>query len=187
MSIPGVALVVAATFLRISAFSIQGSFYTVYLQGIGLSGTLIGVLVGFAALIGGPAALLVAPVVKRVRPHWLLLASIGLAIVFICITPLFEGFIPLLIAAGVFGLGMGMSFPLLLSILAEATDARAQGVSVGLRTTANRLASIVVPVLMGFIAEIVGVRWSFLIVGVSLMAILGAAAAVIRRLPAFSA
>jgi MFS family permease len=115
-----------------------------------------------------------------------LLASIGLAIVFICITPLLEGFIPLLIAAGVFGLGMGMSFPLLLSILSKATNARAQGVSVGLRTTANRLASIVVPVLMGFIAEIVGVRWSFLIVGVSLIAILGAAAAVIRRLPAFS-
>lgn len=186
MAIPAVALVVTATFLRISAFSVQGSFYTVYLQGIGLPGTLIGILVGFAALIGGPAGLLVGPLLKRMRPHWLLLSAIGLAIVFICITPLLSGFIPLLIAAALFGAGVGVSLPLLLSILSEATDVRAQGVSVGLRTTANRLASIVIPVSMGLLVEFSGIESGFLLVGVILFVMLAGIALIVRRSPAFS-
>lgn len=186
ISIPGVALVVVATFLRISAFSIQGSFYTVYLEGIGMSGTLIGVLVGFASLIGGPAALLTAPALRTVRPHWLLLGSIVVAVVSICVTPLLHGFIALLIAAGIFGLGLGMGLPLLLSILSDASHERDQGMSVGLRTTANRLASIVIPVLMGFVVEIAGITYGFFVIGAVLLGVLAAAAWVVYRSPAFA-
>ncbi len=186
ISIPGVALVVVATFLRISAFSIQGSFYTVYLEGIGMSGTLIGILVGFASLIGGPAALLTAPALKAVRPHWLLLGSIVIAVVSICVTPLLHGFVALLIAAGIFGLGLGMGLPLLLSILSDASHEREQGMSVGLRTTANRLASIVIPVLMGFVIEIAGITTGFFVIGTALLGVLAAAAWVVHRSPAFA-
>lgn len=186
ISIPGVALVVVATFLRISAFSVQGSFYTVYLEGIGMSGTLIGVLVGFASLIGGPAALLTAPALRTVRPHWLLLGSIVVAVVSICVTPLLHGFIALLIAAGIFGLGLGMGLPLLLSILSDASHERDQGMSVGLRTTANRLASIVIPVLMGFVVEIAGITYGFFVIGAVLLGVLAAAAWVVYRSPAFA-
>lgn len=186
ISIPGVALVVVATFLRISAFSVQGSFYTVYLEGIGMSGTLIGVLVGFASLIGGPAALLTAPALRTVRPHWLLLGSIVVAVVSICVTPLLHGFIALLIAAGIFGLGLGIGLPLLLSILSDASHERDQGMSVGLRTTANRLASIVIPVLMGFVVEIAGITYGFFVIGAVLLGVLAAAAWVVYRSPAFA-
>jgi len=180
-----IALVVIATFMRIAAFSVQGSFYAVYLHGIGLSGAAIGVLVGFASLLGGPAALLVGPALKRVRADWLLLASNAVAIVFICVTPLLHDFILLLIAAGLFGLGYGIALPLLLSILSEATGVKEQGMSVGLRTTANRLASIVIPLAMGFIGEWAGIDNAFLIVG-TLLLILGAVAVVLIRYPALS-
>lgn len=186
LSIPGVALVVAGTFLRISAFSVQGSFYTVYLDSIGMSGTRIGMLVGVAALVGGPAALLAGPLVKFLRPHWVLLGSIAVAVVFICITPLLDNFMSLLIAAAIFGLGLGVGLPLLLSSLSEATSEREQGVSVGLRTTANRLASIVIPVLMGLVIELAGIEYGFLVVGIVLLGILGATASIVHRSPAFS-
>ncbi|MBA2690411.1 MAG: MFS transporter [Burkholderiales bacterium] len=181
LSIPGVALVVGATFLRISAFSIQGSFYTVYLQGVGLSGTSIGILVGVASLIGGPAALLTGLAAKAVRPHWLLLGSIALAVIFISITPLLHGFVPLLIAAGIFGLGLGMGLPLLLSILSDAISTRDQGISVGLRTTANRLASIVLPVAMGLVIEVTGIEYGFYAIGLALLAAVGLAAWLLHR------
>lgn len=186
LAIPGVALVVAATFLRISAFSVQGSFYTVYLAGIDMSGTQIGILVGLAALIGGPAALLTGPAAKAVSQHWLLLGSIAVAVVAICLTPVLSGFWALLIAAGIFGLGLGVGLPLLLSILSDATHEREQGVSVGLRTTANRLASIVVPLLMGFAVELAGIEYGFLAVGVMLLGILGVTAWIVHRSPAFT-
>jgi MFS family permease len=186
MSIPAVAFIVGATFLRISALSVQGSFYTVYLQGIGLSGSLIGILIGFESLIGGPASLLTGVTVKAIRPHWLLLLSIGIAIVAISITPLLDSFIPLLIAAGIFGVGVGMGFPLLLSILSEAASSREQGLSVGLRTTANRLASIVVPVVMGFVIEFTGIELGFYVIGVTLFVILCIVAWAVHRSGAFA-
>lgn len=185
MSIPSVALVVVGTFLRIAIFSVQGSFYTVYLEGIGLSGTSIGVLIGGSALIGGPAALLTAPVLKRVKSHWLLLGSIAVAVVAICVTPLLHGFTALVIAAVIFGLGLGVGLPLLLSALSDASGTRDQGLSVGLRTTANRLASLVTPLLMGFVIEIVGIQQGFLVVGLILLGTLGIAAWVVYRSPAF--
>ncbi len=185
LSIPAVALVVVVTFLRISAFSVQSSFYPVYLESIGISGTLIGILVGVASLISGPAALLTAPAVRALRPHWLLLSSIGIGIVFICITPLFSNFLPLLIAAAIYGIATGMGLPLMISIMAEATNEREQGVSVGLRTTANRLASTVVPVLMGVIVEAVGMTYGFLVTGAVLLGTLAATAWVVARSPAF--
>ena len=185
MSLPGVALVVVATFLRISAFSVQASFYPIYLESIGISGTLIGMLIGFTSFIGSPAALLTGPAAKMVRPHWLLLGSIAVGVVAICITPLLQSFITLLIAAGIFGLGLGMGLPLLLSILSDASGERDQGISVGLRTTANRLASIVIPILMGFVIEVAGIGYGFFAVGAVLLAVLGATAWVVRRSPAF--
>jgi MFS family permease len=186
MSIPAVAFIVGATFMRISAFSVQNSFYTVYLQGIGLSGSLIGILVGFESLVGGPAALLSGYAVRFIRPHWLLLLSNGVAIVAISITPLLHTFVPLLIAAGVFGLGVGMGFPLLLSILSGAAHSGEQGLSVGLRTTANRLASIVIPIAMGLVIELTGVNWGFAVVGVTLIAMLCAIAWAVHRSGAFA-
>lgn len=172
MGIPAVAFIVGATFLRIAALSVQGSFYAVYLQGIGLSGSLIGILIGVASLIGGPASLVTNFAAKTIRPHWLLLLSIAVAIVAISITPLLDTFMPLLVAAAIFGTGVGLGFPLMLSILANAADEGQRGLSVGLRTTANRLASIVVPVVMGFAIELTGVNLGFLVIGMALFALL---------------
>jgi MFS family permease len=185
MSIPVVAFIVGATFLRIAALSVQGSFYTVYLQGIGLSGSLIGILIGVSSLIGGPASLVAAFASRAIRPHWLLLMSIAVATAAISITPLLHDFIPLLIASGIFGIGIGLGFPLLLSILANAVGSGKQGLSVGLRTTANRLASIVVPVIMGFVIELTGVNLGFLVIGVALFGLLATVGWVAHRSGAF--
>jgi MFS family permease len=186
MAIPAVAFIVGATFLRIAALSVQGSFYTVYLQGIGLSGSLIGILIGLSSLIGGPASLLTHVASTAIRPHWLLLLSIGIAIVAISVTPLLDTFIPLLVATGVFGFGIGLGFPLLLSILSSAADAGKQGLSVGLRTTANRLASIVVPVAMGFVIEFTGVSLGFFVIGLALFVLLGLVGWAAHRSGAFA-
>lgn len=186
LSIPGVALVIVVTFLRLATISVQGSFYTVYLAGIGLSGTRIGMLVGLSALIGSLAALSVGPVTKRVTAHWALLIATAISIVAICVTPLLESFTALLIAAGIFGIGIGVGLPMLLTILADATSRRGQGMSVGLRTTANRLASFVVPLSMGFVVEFFGIHRGFLVVAIMLLLILSISAVIVRRSAAFA-
>jgi predicted MFS family arabinose efflux permease len=47
-----------------------------------------------------------------------------------------------------------------------------QGKAVGLRTTVNRLAILIVPVIMGAVAEILGIAASFYIVGALLIALM---------------
>jgi MFS family permease len=186
LAVPAVAFIVGTTFLRIGVISIQSSFYNVYLQGIGLTGTLIGILVSIDSLVGGPATLLAGVASRAIRPHWLLLLCIGIAVVAMCMTPLFGSFPPLLLAASIYGLGVGMGFPLLLSILADAADSKEQGLSVGLRTTANRAASIVIPIVMGFVIELTGIRLGFFVIGGILLVALALVAWATHRSGAFA-
>jgi len=48
---------------------------------------------------------------------------------------------------------------------------------VGLRTTLNRFASMTVPIVMGAVADLVGIENSFLVMGAVLLSILIAATA----------
>ena len=187
ISIPAVAFIVVATFLRISSSGIQTSFYVVYLDGIGFTGTLIGVLIAASELSGSFGALLAGPMVKIMRPHWVLLLFAGASIFFISITPLLGGILVLLfIASALRGGCQGLSQPVMFSILSRAVGANEQGMSIGLRTTANRLATMIVPVIMGAIADTIGLEESFIIVGGFLVLSCALLGLVIRRTPGFS-
>ena len=187
ISIPAVAFIVVATFLRISSSGIQTSFYVVYLDGIGFTGTLIGVLIAASELSGSFGALLAGPMVKIMRPHWVLLLFAGASIFFISITPLLGGILVLLfIASALRGGCQGLSQPVMFSILSRAVGANEQGMSIGLRTTANRLATMIVPVIMGVLADTIGLEASFIIVGGFLVLSCALLGLVIRRTPGFS-
>lgn len=173
LKIPGVDLVVFATFLRIAAYSIQASFYAVALVYLGQNELNIGILMGVAGFSAGIAPLMVATVSRLFRSQVvLLLGGIASAIFFMSVTPYLPGFSVLLVAAIIFGLGMGVSLPLLLSVLSLAIPKEQQGLSVGLRATANRLAGVVIPVGMGFVIEFVGIEWGFVVIGVLLLLVL---------------
>ncbi len=167
-AIPVVALVMIFTFMRIAVFGLQTSFYVVYLEQIGMNGTLIGLLVSCANLISGPAALINLPE-RIIKPVWLMLLGSGAAVLFMTLTPLLTTFWPLMAMSVGYGLGMGLCFPTLLSLLSKAVPKTMQGMSVGLRTTVNRVSSLVVPLVMGAVIEGVGLADSFLLVGAILM------------------
>ena len=170
---PGVDLVVFATFLRISAYSIQASFYAVALVHLGQDEFAIGVLMGVAGLSSGVATLLGAPASRLFGSQGVvLIGGIATAIIFISMTPYLSGFSIFFVAALIFGLGMGVSLPLLLSILSSAIPKEQQGVSVGLRSTANRLAGVVVPIGLGVVIELMGITHGFLTIGLMLLVVL---------------
>lgn len=188
--IPAVLLVVMVSVLRISGAAIQGSFYVVYLESMGLSGTAIGILWSAAAVLGGIGALGVGPASRIFIPHWLLIFMVAGSIVFITVTPLL-GVTPLfglpfllLVASTLRGGTLGMSQPLMVSILLKSAGPGAQGKSVGLRATANRAAQTVLPVVMGAIAEVVGIANSFYVIGGVLLALLALVCVYARRSPA---
>lgn len=184
IAIPAVAFIVATTFLRISSSGIQTSFYVVYLNNIGLTGTAIGTLISISEGIGCFGTLAAGPVERFIKPHWVMLLFVVMSLFFVTITPLLSGTFALLaIATSLRGFAQGLTQPVMFGILARAVSVKQQGISIGLRTTVNRLASILVPIIMGVVADAVGIEASFLIIGGSLIALCGVAALVVRRIP----
>jgi hypothetical protein len=74
-----------------------------------------------------------------------------------------------------------VGFPTLLSLLTLAVPVELQGMAAGLRTTANRAATLVIPVGMGALAEFWGIEASFYVLGAALMAATLVLGILIRR------
>jgi MFS family permease len=173
LAVPAVLLVIMGTLLRLATYAIRGSYYPVYLNGIGFSAFATGVLNSSASLAGVFSPLAVAPLSRRIHPSRLLVCGLSLAIVPLMLTPAFDDFQTLLILSAISGTGIGITLPLLLSILANATGPEVRGLTAGLRTAANRLSFTIVPILLGLIAQQLGPAAGFYTVGLLLMAGVG--------------
>lgn len=166
VAIPAMAVSVGACFLRNSTSGVQNSIYIVYLEEIGLTGTVIGVL--FAAIEGasGIGSLMAGRVSRNASAFALLVGTTAGAIALIAITPLLGGVVILLFLAQLArGFIQGINQPLMFAVQSRAVPPGRQGAAVALRVTVNRLSSILVPPVMGAIADTTGTGASFLILG----------------------
>jgi len=111
-----------------------------------------------------------------------MLSGTVLSILLIAATPLLGGiFALLLLSQAVRGWLEGVIQPVILSVQARAVGRHQQGAVVGLRQTGQRLTSIIVPPLMGGIADCWGVSESFFILGAMMLLLCLPLAWIIRR------
>ena len=187
MAIPAVATTMAIIFLRTATNGVQSSLYVVYLKGVGLTGTSIGVLFAAIEVMSGFGSLFAGRAMLFGDPQRTMLSGTVLSIVLICLTPFLGGiFLLLLLAQAARGWLQGVVQPMMFSVQAKAVGRYRQGSVVGLRQTMNRLAAIVIPPVMGMIADRWGAGESFVILG-SLMLLLSVPVALITRRAARSA
>jgi MFS family permease len=165
--VPAVALVIMVTVMRQTGSGVQSSFYVVWLdKEIGLSGTLIGSLLATANIVSAVAALSVGRLARYFATHWLLIISIGMAIVGVAIVPaLGDVYVLLMIAAGIRGAGQGVNLPMMITILARNVPMNLLGRVTAMRIAFNRAGGALVPLGMGALAELVGIAASFYIIG----------------------
>lgn len=169
VAVPAMATVLSITVFRIAAASIQDSFYPVFLQAIGYPATQIGILITISSAMAAASALSIGWLTRRLDGLWLLIVTTLGSILFIAATPLFIAYWMLVVMALLRGVCMGISQPLMLSLLVSASERREQGLGVSLRTTANRAAATVTPITMGLVAGAVGLSASFLVMGAALL------------------
>jgi MFS family permease len=182
IAIPAVALSMAIMSMRNTTYSIQTSVYVVYLKQAGLVGTAIGILFAAAEIASGFGALFAGRATRLGDPQRTMLSGTALSILLIAITPLFGGiFVFLLLSQIVRGWLEGVIQPLVLSVQARAVGRHQQGAVVGLRQTGQRLTSIMIPPLMGGIADRWGVSESFFILGALMSLLCVPLALVVRR------
>ncbi len=187
LAIPAIATTMAIMFLRTATNGVQSSLYIVYLNGVGLTGTSIGVLFAAIEVSSGLGSLLAGRAMRLGDPQRTMLSGTVLSIVLISATPFLGGiFLLLFLAQAARGWLQGIVQPVMFSVQAKAVGRYRQGSVVGLRQTMNRLAAIVIPPVMGMIADRWGAGESFVILG-SLMLLLSVPVAVITRRAARSA
>jgi MFS family permease len=181
MAIPAVATTMAIIFLRTATNGVQSSLYVVFLKGNGLTGTSIGILFAAIEVMSGLGSLFAGRAMALGDPRRTMLTGTVLSIVLICVTP-FLGriFLLLFLAQAARGWLQGVVQPLMFSVQAKAVGRYRQGSVVGLRQTMNRLAAIVIPPVMGAIADRWGAGESFVILG-TLLLLLSAPVALITR------
>ena len=178
MAIPMIAISMAVMFMRNSTSGIQNSIYVVYLEGIGLTGTMIGILFAVIEAASGLGSLLGGRAMRIGDPRWTLVHGTSFAILAIIITPLFVWLAPtmatlislLILAQFARGLVQGLTQPIMFSVQSQAVPISQQGAVVGLRQTVNRGAAILVPPIMGLFADHWGIAESFFILGTILLA-----------------
>lgn len=169
MAIPAVATTMAIIFLRTATMGVQSSLYIIYLNSIGLVGTTIGILLSTVEIFSGLGHLFAGRAMRLGDPQKTMLSGTVISILVICATPFLGGIYILLMAAQVVrGWLSGVVQPMMFSVQAKAVGPYRQGAIVGLRQTMNRLAAIVIPPVMGAIADAWGMTASFVILGVFL-------------------
>ena len=182
IAIPAVATTMAIIFLRTATNGVQSSLYVVYLKGVGLTGTSIGILFAAIEITSGLGSLFAGRAMRLGNPQRTMLSGTVLSILLICATPFTGGIFALLfVAQGLRGWLQGVVQPMMFSVQAKAVGPHRQGSVVGLRQTMNRLAAIVIPPAMGVIADHWGARPSFVFLGAFLIVLCVPVTLIIRR------
>lgn len=162
-----VAFTIACSALAGVLFAVRNSFVPVYLDSIAMSGTTIGVIMGASSLVGSPAGLTIPFFLRFMKTRTFVIVMLTIATVAIAATPLTADFPTLLALTCIYGAGIGMTFPVLISFLSRSIPRQQQGMSAGLRVTANRCSALSIPVIMGTIADAWSLVASFLAIGIA--------------------
>jgi MFS family permease len=183
LGVPAVLIIVVLGSMMHVGNAVQGSFYVAWLSDMGLTGTAIGLLGPVAAVGAALFSLLTAPLLRYVSGLWIALLSLWAGVILICVTPLLGSYLVLQIAMFLRSGANGLAQPLVITLVLRGAGAENQGKAIGLRGTANRIASIASPLGMGAIAEAVGVERSFYVVGALVSAVMIAIAIYLWRRP----
>ena len=138
------------------------SFYVpIYGNSIGLSATMIGLILGAHSAAAFVVRLIMPAMLKKMSAERVLglsLAAAGLTYVLI---PLFENAWILAAVSFLLGLGLGCGQPLTMMLIYDRTPQGRAGAAMGLRMSINKIIQIGVPLGFGYLGSLLGLKAVF--------------------------
>ena len=159
--------VMVSTFVNIFVQSLRLSFYSLFLQRIGVPLEVIGLLLSTIGVSSLVVRFFLPVVIRRFGLIKPLIWSTWIAIIGVAMTPLSSNIVFLAIGAVMMGAGLGANPPITINLLAGAEN-EDRGLAVGLRMVANRSAQVLQPIVYGSIASLIGLGVAFPISGLLL-------------------
>jgi MFS family permease len=169
---PAVVIIVLLGSLMHVGNVLQGSFYVAWLSEMGITGTAIGLLSPAAAIGAALFSLVTTRLMRYVGGLWIVLLSLWIGMLLIAVTPLLGSYLLLQIAMFLRSGANGLAQPLIITLVLRGAGRANQGKAIGLRGTANRIASIAAPLAMGLMAEAVGLANAFYLVGAAITSVM---------------
>jgi len=154
--IPTVAFVVIGSFLINGVIQVRMNFLSLYMESVGYEGRIIGFVSGFAFLVAGVMALRTEQAKRHLAPYWIVVFMVLLTAAANAMVPLFEGIAGLTLTTILFGAGVGLGMAFILTLLSRSVPVSQFGLSVGLRTTGNRLGATILPPIAGLAIDLAG-------------------------------
>jgi len=139
----------------------------IYGTRIGLSASLIGIVMGAFSAATFSVRLLLPALARRVREWPMVVAAMIVAGAAYALFPLAQSAAPLMALSFVLGLGLGSAQPFIMSLLYAASPPGRQGEVIGIRTTMLSGSSTVLPLAMGALGAALGmvtVFWAMALV-----------------------
>jgi MFS family permease len=174
-----VRIVLLFAFVVIFAVSLRNSFLPVFLITRGLGEAGVGFLIALFAAASTSIRLFFGFLLNRLSRRAvtaLAVAAVALGVGTIPLMPSPGGYAAALV---VFGLGFGLSQPLSMVMMSDLAEARVGGLAMGLRFTAIMAANLSSPVMLGLMAEAVGLPFVFF-AAAALVTMFGVATVVLR-------
>ncbi len=140
-------------------------FLPIYAHGVGLSATMIGVMLSILAAGSFGVRVAMVRLIALTGENRLLAIAFYVGASVFALVPLVTGALPLAILAFVFGLCQGCTQPLTMILMFNSAEEGRAGEAIGLRMTVNNVARMAGPAVFGGLAAFVGVFAVFWING----------------------
>jgi MFS family permease len=131
-------------------------FVPIYAHGVGLSASVIGVVLSVMAAGSFCVRIGMGRLITKLGEQRLLAIAFYCAAVVFVLVPLATASVILAILAFGFGLCQGLTQPLTMMLMFNSAEEGRAGEAIGLRMTVNNVARIVGPVLFGGVASLLG-------------------------------
>ncbi|MFQ3789559.1 MFS transporter [Halomonas sp. A29] len=165
----GVQLSMIASIAAMLALGAHSSYLPVYLESLALSGTTIGLIVSLRAFSSMAIRPFTSMIVRLLRGRY---ATMALTMAFMASGLLLTGFAGnfylLCFFSILVGVGVGLSQPLSMVVIAEEVLEEQRAQTLAIRLMANRAMQFLAPLLLGFATQLGGFTVAYFICGMML-------------------
>ncbi len=152
--------IITASFLA-SGLNLFAAYMPVYGHSLGLSASVIGIVMAMNATAAFAIRLLLPRLIAWLKEEKVLALSFCSGAAALALIPVFQEPVVLGLLAFAFGLGMGAGMPIVTMLIFQYSPAGRSGEAIGLKITTNHLTNLVSPILFGGIATAVGLAPMF--------------------------
>jgi MFS family permease len=173
LSNSGMLALLAVTFVVIFTVSLRTSFLPVLLLERGSSEALVGLLISLFAATSTLIRFFTGTLLRRFSRRGMLALALLAVALGVGLIPMLSSVFTVALALCIFGFGFGLAQPLSMVMVADLTDPRHSGLSMGIRFMSITLANILGPVLLGVVVGGFGLHAAFYVAGLFVIAIGG--------------